>query len=241
MNMLESAYSTSQLSTETNTGVLNLIPKPGKDSRRLKNLRPITLLNCDYKIIEKTIARRMDPILQYLIHPDQTGFMPNRKIATNIRKVIDLMEYCDKYEIEAVILDLDFAKCFDKISSDCVYGALQYFQFPELIINWIRILYRDFRMKIQNSGHFSELISVEKSVHQGGCVSVQLFLLCAELIAIELRQCEKIEGIPVQDIIMCLNQYADDMDIASLFKQKSIDGIMEKLQWFYYNSGFQLN
>ena len=29
-------------------GILNLIPKGNKDSRMLKNLRPITLLNVDY-------------------------------------------------------------------------------------------------------------------------------------------------------------------------------------------------
>ena len=79
-----------------NVGVLNLIPKPGKDSRYIKNLRPITLLNCDYKVIEKMIATRLDPILQHLIHPDQTGFLPNRRIATNIRKMMDIMLYCKR-------------------------------------------------------------------------------------------------------------------------------------------------
>ena len=39
--------------------ILNLIPKPGKDSRDINNLRPITLLNVDYKIIEKVLANRM--------------------------------------------------------------------------------------------------------------------------------------------------------------------------------------
>ena len=72
-------------------------------------------------------------------------------------------------------------------------------------------------------------------------MSVQLFLLCAELIAIELRKCENIEGIPVEDIIMLLNQYADDMDISSLFKQESLNAIMDKLEWFNKRSGFTLN
>ena len=36
------------------SGVLNLIPKGNKDSRVLSNLHPITLLNADYKIIEKS-------------------------------------------------------------------------------------------------------------------------------------------------------------------------------------------
>ena len=241
MDMIQYSFDNHRMPPKTNTGVLNLIPKPGKDSRFLKNLRPITLLNCDYKIIEKVLARRMDPTLQYLIHPDQTGFLPNRSIASNIRKVIDLMDYCEVNNLDAFILDLDFAKCFDKISKDCVLGALTYFQYPSFIINWVDILYTNFQVVIQNNGNFSDFVSIEKSVHQGGCLSVQLFLLCAELIAIELRQCEKVQGIPVQDIIMCLNQYADDMDITSLFKQESLDAILERLAWFNKNSGFELS
>ena len=38
-------------------GVLNLIPKGNKDMRYLKNMRPITLLNCDYKVVEKNCSK----------------------------------------------------------------------------------------------------------------------------------------------------------------------------------------
>ena len=67
-------------------GVLNLIPKPGKDSRKLDNLRPITLLNVDYKIMEKAIANKMMPALEEIINSDQKGFMQGRRISVNIRK-----------------------------------------------------------------------------------------------------------------------------------------------------------
>ena len=46
------------------SGILNLIPKPNKDSRLIKNLRPITLLNTDYKIIEKAVANKILPALR---------------------------------------------------------------------------------------------------------------------------------------------------------------------------------
>ena len=44
-------------------GILNLIPKQNKDTRVLKNLRPITLLNTDYKMVEKLLATRMAPAM----------------------------------------------------------------------------------------------------------------------------------------------------------------------------------
>lgn len=39
------------LSSIMKQGLIILISKPGKDARHLDNLRPITLLNCDYKIL----------------------------------------------------------------------------------------------------------------------------------------------------------------------------------------------
>ena len=52
--MIIQVYQEELLHESARKGILNLIPKPNKDSRYIKNLRPITLLNTDYKIIEKS-------------------------------------------------------------------------------------------------------------------------------------------------------------------------------------------
>jgi len=66
----------------------------------LSNWRPITLLNVDFKIAAKAIAKRLEPILPYLIHPDQTGFMKGRYIEENIRLISNIIEYtkCKRYQ-----------------------------------------------------------------------------------------------------------------------------------------------
>ena len=51
-------------------GVITLIYKHG-DRDLLTNWRPITLLNCDYKIVAKCFAERIKPHLPNLIKPDQ--------------------------------------------------------------------------------------------------------------------------------------------------------------------------
>ena len=94
-------------------GILNLIPKANKDTRHVKNLRPITLLNTDYKIIEKAIANKMVPALKHIIHKDQRGFMKDRRISVNIRKLLDIIHHTKVEDLEAVVLSLDFVKCFD--------------------------------------------------------------------------------------------------------------------------------
>ena len=222
-------------------GILNLIPKAGKDTRLIKNLRPITLLNTDYKIIEKAIANKMIPALDHIIHTDQRGFMKNRRISVNIRKMLDIMHQAEKEDLEAVVLSLDFVKCFDKCSFSILHGSLDFFGFGSIIKDWTRILYRDFTVRIQNNGHFSKEIRIEKGVHQGGCCSAVYFLVIAEILALSLRENQDIEGVTWQQIRNLLNQFADDMDIFSKSSEKSIKAIMEELDKFRLQSGFTVS
>ena len=66
------------------------------------------------------------------------------------------MEYAKEYDIESVVMSLDFVKCFDKCSFQILNGSLEYFGFGETVKKWTKILYKDFSVKIQNNGKFSE-------------------------------------------------------------------------------------
>ena len=211
--MVMDSHESGSLHNTARQGILNLIPKAQKDSRYVKNLRPITLLNTDYKIIEKAIANKMIPALKHIIHSDQRGFMKERRISVNIRKMLDIIHLAEKEDLEAVVLSLDFVKCFDKCSFTILHGSLEFFGFGEKVKEWTKILYEDFTVKIQNNGHFSESLPIKKGVHQGGCCSSIYFLVIAEILALALRANDEIEGITYRDIRNLLNQFADDMDI----------------------------
>ena len=55
--------------------------------------------------------------------------MKNRRAAVNIRKMFDLITYAEQNDLEALILSLDFEKCFDKISFKAIFGSLHFFYF----------------------------------------------------------------------------------------------------------------
>ena len=239
--MIIAVYEKKELHLTAKEGILNLIPKANKDSRYVKNLRPITLLNVDYKTIEKVIADKMLPALEHIINRDQRGFMKNRRISVNIRKMLDIMHHVEHEDLETVVLSLDFVKCFDKCSFSILHGSLEYFQFGKIIKEWTKILYHDFKVRIQNNGTFSDEIKIKKGVHQGGCCSSVYFLVIAEILAIALRNNEKIEGITIAQIRNLLNQFADDMDIFSKCTKESITQIYKELDQFYYQSGFTVS
>ena len=173
--MMHQCYEQNCLHKSARQGILNLIPKPNKDSRYMKNLRPITLLNTDYKIIEKAIANKMIPALNHIIHQDQRGFMKDRRISVNIRKMLDIIQEAKEKDLEAVILSLDFVKCFDKCSFSILHGSLEYFRFGKIIKEWTKILYNQFSVKIQNNGNFSQDIPIKKRSAPGGVLLEHIF------------------------------------------------------------------
>ena len=239
--MLETAMATKEMPFSSQQGVLNLIPKPGKDSRLLKNLRPITLLNVDYKIMEKVISNRMMDALHYLIHEDQTGFMPGRRISINIRKILDIMDTLQDNDEPGLLLSIDYQKVFDKIEIRSALGAMNYFNFNPKIIDWVHTLYSNFYLKIQNNGNFSEEITVSRGLHQGECCSTAIFLVVAELLAIEIRKKSEIKGIPVADIENVLGQFADDTDMTLQYHKETLDCVLNTMEFFRLNTGCSIN
>jgi hypothetical protein len=57
-----------------NFAMLTLIPKV-EEATEMKNYRPISLLNCSFKIFSKLLTIRLDVICQRLIAKEQTAFI----------------------------------------------------------------------------------------------------------------------------------------------------------------------
>ena len=218
-----------------------MIQKQNKDTRLLKNLRPITLLNVDYKILEKVLANRLKETMESIINHDQKGSMKNRRISANICKVFDIIKHANDHKINAVICSVDFEKCFDKIEFTAIEGALRFFGYGEQMIHMVKTTFYNFSVVVQNNGFFSKTIKLERGVHQGGPISSYLFLICAEVLAIMLRENPGIKRIPVNEIICLLNQFADDTYTFLLADKECVKSFFLTLEKFRAISGFTVN
>ena len=240
LDAINESYREGALFESALRGILTLIPKRNRDPRELKNVRPISLLATDYKIIEKVLAMRMKVALDEIISQDQKGFMASRRINCNIRRVLDLVEFADRENQEGLIISVDFMKCFDMIEIEALKAALRYFNFGELFIKWVDIIYTGSIACVANNGYFSEYYPVTRLVKQGGPCSAFFFLVLAEIVAIELRKNPKLEGFLVKEVKRILGQYADDMDLYLKADKTAIKQAFDTLEKFI-TSGFRIN
>ena len=66
-----------------NYGVIILLPKV-KPATHIKQFRPICLLNVIYKIITKVLTIRLTKVVDKLISPYQTTFIPGHNILEGV-------------------------------------------------------------------------------------------------------------------------------------------------------------
>ena len=77
VNSLNEGYEQRELSHTQKHGIVSLIFKKD-DPLLLKNWRPITLLNIDYKIAAYAIATRLKKVMPNIINADQNGYIKDR-------------------------------------------------------------------------------------------------------------------------------------------------------------------
>ena len=61
--MANHAYETGIFPQSTRRGLISLLPKKLKDTRFVKNTRPLTMLNSDYKVIAKALDNRIRTVI----------------------------------------------------------------------------------------------------------------------------------------------------------------------------------
>ena len=237
---LQHAKSIGHLSTEQRRGVITLTPKKNKDTRQLKNWRPISLLNTDYKILTKLLAIRLQKVLDCLIHPDQVGYIKGRYIGQNIRTIMDIIEYTNRTHSAGLVAFLDFEKAFDSLEWSFIKRALQTFGFGPTFCQWVTTIYTDISSSVLNNGYTTEYFNLKRGIRQGCPLSAYLFILSVEYLACSIRNDDQIKGIKIANTEIKIVQMADDTTIF-LQDSTSLKQVLQKIYLFSKAAGLKLN
>ena len=159
--------------------LLMLIPKGNKDKRLLKNWRPISLLNVDYKIMAKALATRIQKVISSVINSDQVGYIKGRYIGDNIRTILDILEITKKEVDPGLLVMIDFEKEFDTVSWQFLYKTLDYFNFGPIFKHYINLLCTSPECCVTNNGFHTEFFSNPKRNKTGmSNIGIFIYLVC---------------------------------------------------------------
>ena len=134
------------------------------DPKNLKNWRPISLLNVDYKIVSKDLTNRLLKVLPSVIQEDQTCSIQGRTIFDNLVLLRDTLDYVNITNEPGILLSLDQEKAFDRVDRTFLSNVLTRFGFGPSFCRWISTLYCHANMQVLVNGSLTEQIPLERGV-----------------------------------------------------------------------------
>jgi hypothetical protein len=229
------------MSPSQREALLKLLYKK-RTKEQLKNWRPISLLNTDYKIIAKALSLRLRQILPSLVNTAQTCSIPNRTIQENLATIRDVIHHTSD-QGEAIIISVDQEKAFDRVDRDYMYRVLEEMNFGHSFIKWIKTLYANASAVIANNGWTSDPVFLHRGLRQGCPLSPLLYVLTVEPLAQTIRANSDIQGVHTPGgggKETKLVQYADDMNLI-LANERSAIRAFEVLHEYQKASGSKMN
>ena len=234
LEVLKEALSKGEFSLPTRQGIVTLIYKKG-DPRDVRNYRPITLLNVDYKLFSLMLVKRLKITLDDIVSESQLGFVPGRVISESTLFLKLIQAKIEEDDTDAIIVSADWEKAFDRVSWDYLHQATEALGFGPVIRNWLKTMYNHNappERKIKANGTFSDSFPIHSGVPQGCPASPIIFLLVAEALTRAIVSDKAIRGVTVDDREFKITQFADDTQfiLAGYKYLKRVFGVLDEYE-----------
>jgi hypothetical protein len=223
---------------------LRLIPKAGKDTSLLKNWRPITLSNCDLKLITRVYNNRLIKSVANYITNTQTAYIRGRNITDNVRLINSAIQLSSREpQINGSIIALDAQKAFDSVSHGYLNRILDTIGLQSFTPIF-QLLYKDLQNDLVINGEVVGSHKISNGVKQGDALSCTLFILAMEPL---LKKIEKndviksIESVTLQYKWPKVVGYADDITCITINDIACKQAIFNEYEKFTNVAGLKLN
>ena len=159
---------------------IHAIPKPGRASYLdPKAYRPISLLSCMSKILERVMATRLSYLLEAngSLPDEHHGFRTNRNTVGAFQALLGNIReaWASKEKVSALFID--FKGAFDRVPHEKVLGRLRHMGIPEYLIGWTASFLHGRAARISVEGHLSAIFYMDIGLPQGSPMSSILFIV----------------------------------------------------------------
>ncbi|XP_020253791.1 uncharacterized protein LOC109830842 [Asparagus officinalis] len=158
---------------------ITLIPKT-KDSVHMNDFRPISLINCIFKIFSKILANRLSTVIPNLVASTQSAFQSGKSTLDSIIMANEMIHYCSKRRKEVAMFKIDFSKAFDSINWNFLIGLLKARGFGSKWCNWIYHIVSSSSCSVKVNGLPSKFFSCKRGLKQGDPLSPMLFNIAVD-------------------------------------------------------------
>jgi hypothetical protein len=174
---------------------IRLIPKKG-DCSKIKNWRPISLLNCFYKIISRAIAERLKLVINKITNVGQKGYNSAKYCQEVLIMLVDEIETAKTNKKKGALLSLDIRKAFDTISHNYINKCYKFFNFGDNFIRWLNLIGTNRKACIiLENNLYSNFFNLERGNAQGDTTFPYIFNIGYQILLFKLNFDLQIAGL----------------------------------------------
>ena len=150
-------------------------------------LRPLTLCNCDCKILTTAICRGFQWHTMRCIHPSQRC-ISSRQMTDNIFEVeTTAVAHVACSPQESGILQTDFAAAYPSVNHSWIFHVLEKAELPEFICRFLRMICCNSTTHVEFAGRTRGQSPMARGVRQGCPASGFLFAMALILFSVVSR------------------------------------------------------
>nr|XP_025662026.1 uncharacterized protein LOC112757684 [Arachis hypogaea] len=238
-------FQTVRLPADSNIMWVALAPK-FTGAKEMKDLKPISMVGCVYKVISKVLVRRMRAVMPGLVGETQSTFVQGRRIHDGALIACETMHCLKRIKGKAAIIKLDFQKAYDRVKMGFVDIVLEKMGFGRRWRTWVMECVTTASMSVLINGSPSKSFKIERSLRQGDLLSPFLFVLVVDVLHRMIG--EAVRNGRISPLVVGRDrvklshlQFPDDTILFYPPDDETMQNYKRLLRWFELMSGLSIN